>query len=284
MKAEFIPSNFSNWKDLEHARKWAHRALQLGAIVPRGILPPDPGDGYANFGWDPGLKMLVSQPFGGAGYRTALRISDLSILFLQEPTTISELNLQGFSQDQAFQWIKEEVGNLGESTDRLTLDLPYQIPEYPDIDDRPFQVDVPEALKELSNYFGNAHLVLERFKSGNDDISEIRCWPHHFDIATLLSLDNNPDPESAKSIGVGLSPGDENYNMPYYYITPWPYPDVTISKLPPFTNGGEWNTDGWVGALLMADEIHKGEAETDQLEIITNFVDEAVSTFKELIE
>lgn len=281
MKAEYISLSLASWKDLEVARKWTHRAVQLIALIPRGMLSPDPGDGNANLGWDQDLRMLVSKPFGSSGHYAAMRISDLSLHLLHKRATIAELGLRGFEQDQILEWIKEQVALFGESTDRLTLELPYRIPEYPDIDDRSFRTDVPESFEALSNCFGNAHLVLEDFRSGHENSSEVRCWPHHFDMATLLSVDDNPDPESAKSIGVGFSPGDGNYSTPYYYVTPWPYPDVDISKLPAFTAGGEWNTNGWVGALLMVDRISEAGGAAAQLEIITGFINEAIAALRE---
>ena len=67
-------------------------------------------------------------------------------------------------------------------------------------------------------------------------------------MATLVKVEGNPDPELAKSIGVGLSPGDETYPEPYYYVTPWPYPER--EKPLPDLPAGEWHTVGWTGAVL----------------------------------
>src|SRR6267142_868339 len=40
------------------------------------------------------------------------------------------------------------------------------------------------------------------------------CGPHHFDLAMLVRLDAGAS-ESARSVGVGVSPGDEFYAQPY---------------------------------------------------------------------
>src|SRR5918912_81934 len=71
---------------------------------------------------------------------------------------------------------------------------------------------------------------------------DFRCWPHHFDIATLLEF------AGGRSIGAGLSPGDESCDGPYWYVNH--YPATPRRDLPPLAGGGTWNTSGWVGAIL----------------------------------
>ncbi|NNE17483.1 MAG: hypothetical protein HKN10_03295, partial [Myxococcales bacterium] len=59
--------------------------------------------------------------------------------------------------------------------------------------------------------------------------------------------------EEARSIGVGFSPGDGSYDQPYFYVTPWPYPEA--SSLPRLTKGAEWHRSGWTGAVLTAERL-----------------------------
>ena len=63
------------------------------------------------------------------------------------------------------------------------------------------------------------------------------------------------DAEEAKSVGVGMTPGDESYPEPYLYVTPWPYPDA--ETLPGLALG-TWHTTGWTGAVLRASEALNG--------------------------
>src|SRR5204863_8996466 len=69
----------------------------------------------------------------------------------------------------------------------------------------------------------------------------VLCWPHHFDLATLLTLG------SGKSIGVGFAPGDDGIRESYWYVNLFPYPDP--SCLEPLQDG-RWHTGGWTGAVL----------------------------------
>jgi hypothetical protein len=89
-------------------------------------------------------------------------------------------------------------------------------------------------------------------------VSPVRCWPHHFDIATLVSIPGGA-PGEVRTIGVGLSPGDGSYAEPYFYVTPWPAPDgPTLPELPA---GAAWHRAGWFGAVLTGTAIfHDAEA------------------------
>ena len=106
-------------------------------------------------------------------------------------------------------------------------------------------------------------------------------WPHHFDIATLITIEENPGPEKSKTIGVGLSPGDESYNEPYFYISPWPYP-VNKNNLPKL-NHGFWHTQGWFGEVLTSSEIIRSGDNTEQLEITINFIEDGIYKLKKLL-
>jgi hypothetical protein len=80
----------------------------------------------------------------------------------------------------------------------------------------------------------------------------VRCWPHHFDIAILVGLEQG-DPEHARSIGIGLSPGDDYYAQPYVYACPYPKPDT--ADLPALPPGGRWHTREFFGAVATASDL-----------------------------
>jgi len=110
----------------------------------------------------------------------------------------------------------------------------------------------------LSAWFNLADSLLSEFAASNANLvpgpSTVRCWPHHFDIATYVALEAG-DFESARGIGVGMSPGDESYDEPYFYVNAWPHP--TGEALPTLPSPGHWHTDGFVGAIATATDIVK---------------------------
>ena len=82
-------------------------------------------------------------------------------------------------------------------------------------------------------------------------------------------------------MGAGFAPGDESYAEPYFYVTPWPYPDV--AELLPLSGGGRWHTEGWVGAVLTSTElVGLGDAAA-QRRGAGDFLTEAVEASRHLL-
>ena len=50
-----------------------------------------------------------------------------------------------------------------------------------------------------------------------------------------------------------MSPGDESYQQPYFYVNPWPHLDA--DGLPPAPAPGHWHRDGFVGAIATGEEL-----------------------------
>ena len=113
-----------------------------------------------------------------------------------------------------------------------------------------------QPLAALSAWFSLAAAKLTEFAVSQKQLSPgpspVRCWPHHFDIATYVGLEA-ADAETARGVGVGMSPGDESYGEPYFYINPWPHLDA--DSLPDLLLPGHWHTQGFVGAIATAEQI-----------------------------
>jgi hypothetical protein len=131
----------------------------------------------------------------------------------------------------------------------VTYDLPDEVSDL-----RVFE-DV-DGLAALAEWFHLAATSLEAFARTNADLdpgpSPVRCWPHHFDIATYVSLEAG-DAEEARGIGVGMSPGDGSYDQPYFYVNPWPHLDA--GAVPGAVTPGHWHTEGFVGLIATGTEI-----------------------------
>ena len=267
---------------LAETRKQIHQAVQLAALTGRAFLPKVEDDHFASLLWLQDKNLLVSQEWGKNKIKTAINFKDFMILFLDaEDNIVGSFPLNSKTFNEAFDWLKEQVDLLGEDAGKLSLELPYEIPVYPTASGTLFQFANKELFNELSKYFANANLVLKHIKEENEQASSIGCWPHHFDIATLIVL--NDSKENYKSIGVGLSPGDDNYSEPYFYITPWPYPNTDKITLPELPSGGFWHTKGWVGAILTASELIKSDNANEQETKTLLFLREGVKNLRGLI-
>ena len=62
------------------------------------------------------------------------------------------------------------------------------------------------------------------------------------------------DPETARSVGIGLSPGDATFPEPYFYTNPWPRP--ALDSLPDAESPRRWHTDGFASVIVRAGELH----------------------------
>jgi hypothetical protein len=210
-------------RTLTDARLHLHWALQLAATVGRTLGCPAADDSHTSFRYDLGADALVQD----SPYRSGLRLGDLTLLLGDE-----ELPLHGRTFDEAFAWIAERAPGV-----RRELNEP--LPQHPVGAGAAFDGSDREEFEALANYYRDAATLLREL---HDDV---RCWPHHFDIATLMEFDGG-----AKTIGAGLSPGDEMLDEPYWYVNHWPRTSAT--SFPPLAGGGSWNTEGWLGAILPA--------------------------------
>lgn len=246
-------------KSLTAARLTAHHAVQWVTRAARASLGAAPDDSHSNLGWDAANDALESQPLsdGADAMRIGLRIADLTLVVIGSSGITSELPLDGKTDGDAGAWVDEVLKSLGGNGAARSIDLPYDMPERPVGDRGNYGVETHRAaLEELANWISNADGALQIIRSEQTEYqpgpSPVRCWPHHFDIAMLLSLEDG-DPETARAIGIGLSPGDETYDQPYLYVNPWPHPSA--ENLPTLAAPGFWHTTGFVGAIAKGDDI-----------------------------
>jgi hypothetical protein len=75
-----------------------------------------------------------------------------------------------------------------------------------------------------------------------------------------------------------MSPGDESYREPYFYVSPWPYPSERSG--PALAGGGHWHTEGFFAAVLPGTELIR--AGDDQAAALVAFVRSAVAASRTL--
>jgi hypothetical protein len=258
---------------LIEARLELHWAAQAAAAPGKQLLPQQPDYGQQSFAWDGAAGALAQGTVAGPSpFRSALRPSPPALLLLSpHGEVLAELALAGHTLDDAFDWLTREAeAHLGRSLGQ-PLERPAEMPPHAVGSGAPFAAAEPAAFAELAALFALADTALRQAICGELEASAVRCWPHHFDLATLVMLEPGEgpaaDPESARSIGLGLSPGDGGRALPYFYVTPWPYPKG--QTLPPHGGGGNWNLAGWVGAVLEYPRIlatATGEARQQQVD------------------
>jgi hypothetical protein len=250
------------------ARLQLHWAAQAASAPGRQLLEHRPDSSEQSLLWADRPRALAQDLVNGVWpFRSALRPSPPAVLLLDSNDRVTaELSLDGHTLEEVYRWLEKEIPrrvgrHLLQPLQRPSGDLPaHDVGE----GERFSVIDIA-AFSEVGRWLSNAHRLLGDAADRHPLASPVRCWPHHFDIATLISLDPEGDPETARSIGVGLSLGDADRPFPYFYVTPWPYPQDR--ELPALDGGGVWNTEGWTGAVLYTPALLRagnGQAQAEQ--------------------
>lgn len=263
-------------RGLAETRLVLHHAAQLVAAVGRSLVPARPDDGHTSLEWHRTSRSFVGEEVPGPRpWRAALRPDDLSLAVLAEGGEFGRLALAGRTLDEGFAWLLDQARELLAPADRLTLEAPYTLPRHAGGARAAFAAPGDGSLVELAHWFADGEALVRGVAEGWAGAAPVRVWPHHFDIGSVLPLGPAAG-ESAPSIGIGLSPGDEGIDEPYLYVTPWPAPN----SLPDLPAGGRWHREGWTGALLTGSEIVAAGAGEPQVALASAFVTGTVEVLR----
>jgi hypothetical protein len=246
----------TTWRDLgvvdgarlAAARLQAHHATQWLARAARAHIMAWPDDGHTNLGWDDAFGGFISHPHPD-GARLGLRIGDLTLALLGADggRPLEVLALGGRRDAEAREWLGRNARARGLDPHALDTPLPYALPGRPA---EIYEVDA-EALGALATWFSNADVMLgaarEHVVARGIVAPPVCCWPHHFDLDTLVTV------APGRTAGIGFAPGDDYYGEPYFYVSAYPAPDVArLPTLPPI---GHWHTKNFTAAVAPAREI-----------------------------
>jgi hypothetical protein len=283
-KTSWMPLDARRAPTLVDARLQLHHAAQLATAAGISYLEKKADDSHTNLEWLPAIGALASNPVGpesfGSGarvsadssdepkIRVAVRPQSFALLVIATPDLVlAQFPLDGKTIDDAARWLRARLGQYGLDPKRFTLDKHYTIPDHPVASGAAFHDDVA-SLDELGRWYRGASIVLGEFASKVPGASTVRCWPHHFDIATLV------DRGDGNSIGLGMEPGDASYAEPYWYANAYPSPEFDGAP-PPLDGNGVWHSKDWNGAVLVGSRM--GEA--DQAAQVAGFFQSALRAY-----
>ena len=260
---------------LTDARLQVHHAAQLATAMGISYLPRRSDDSHTNLEWLSATGVLASRVVpGDPPFRIGVRVADLALCMLSGgDRLLGTIPLHGRTIDEAASWIRERIVDSHADASRFTLARHYVIPHHPVDDGAPFNAGDRASFEQLAAWFELGASTLGRVRAANEG-SEIRCWPHHFDIATLITL------APPRTVGVGLEPGDVYYDEPYFYVNMRPEPPRDALTAP-LAGGGTWHTREWIGAVLPGSRISDAAPVREQVDA---FLDSAVSACRALIE
>lgn len=264
---------------LVEATRELHWAVQYIASAGQTFSEERPDDSHRAMTWDAKMRAFVGEPFAGPyPFRTALRPEDLTLLLIDRTGgELGSLPLAGMTREEGFEWLSLGMATyLGGAPPRLERP-DYDLPPHPVGDHARFSVDQAPALDALTSIFGTAAELLGEIAAAESGASVVRCWPHHFDIATLLTIESDDEGRATRTVGVGMAPSGGGYDHWYWYVSPRPSPDA--ARLPALSGAGSWQTDGGTGAVLTAEEIHDLDP-AERAGAVRAFVDEALAALR----
>ncbi len=263
---------------LTDARLQAHWAAQALAAAGERFLAPVPDTSHTNLEWIRAQAALAGDLVPGAHpFRLALRIADLHLLLLDAQGAIREEQaLVGSTVDDAYALAAGWARTWTRGAVDLKLVHPgYDMPAHAAGEGAPFDPE-PGALAELARWFDVADDTLRLLAARHpDEATPVRCWPHHFDLALLLELAKDSSGAATRTVGVGLSPGDEIYDEPYWYVNHWP--GAASPELADLSGGGVWHTQGWTGAILRGRTIVREPGADEQATRLETFLSAAIA-------
>lgn len=258
---------------LVDTRLQVHHAAQLATALGISYLPKMPDDSHTNLEWIDTLSALVSKPVrGSSAIRLGVSVAPFGLIIIVDNGPRANLSLDGRTIAEGADWVRAQLTTLGLDGATYTLAKHYTIPPHAVDEGGRFDTSDGDAFEQLAAWYSDAWIILEEFVARMPHAAPVRCWPHHFDIATLIEF------EPGKTVSLGMEPGDVYYNQPYYYASTYPRPRADLAR-PPLAGNGRWHTDEWIGAVLPASNI--GDAQ--QRGQIEAFIDSALTGTTELL-
>jgi hypothetical protein len=241
---------------LHEARLQAHHAAQWLARTARAFVPPQPNDGHTNLGWDGALGGLTTHALK-QGSVLGLDIGALTLKLWDAPgqAGLQTMSLDGRRDADVRAWLGAQLKARGLDAAALDAPSPYAMPDHPIEKGAAYAGSaLAGPLAALVAWFANGHGALQDtlqpVLARGIAAPPVRCWPHHFDLDSLLSLGAG---DAARTVGLGFCPGDDYYDEPYFYISTYPPPDV--ATLPALPAVGHWHTHHFTAAVAEATRI-----------------------------
>ena len=254
------------------AREALHHAVQIVAAAGETFVAHEDDTSHTALVWMEGHGALAGRELAGRyPCRLAVRVRDLTLLLVdRQGAPHAGLALETRTPAEASLWAAAALRDYTHGEHAHALVHPgFEIPG------RVTRFAAPSAaLAELARWTANADAEIGAFALRTPGSGPALCWPHHFDLATLVRL------EPPRTLGVGLSPGDADIGEPYVYVNHAP---AQASRALPPLDAGEWHTAGWLGAVLRGSAlVAAGDARAQQA-LWRRFVASAVAASRRLV-
>lgn len=257
-----------------------HHAAQFVAMVGDSYLPKRADDSQNNLNWNQDTCCLEGRWIEEPAIRVLLDVLNFELV-LDKYLTMETIPLEGGTKDQV-------IGNLIHllKMERVNPAILRPISQFEisrnKIDEgASFSKPPREILEEWTRYQSNALGLLKEIKEQFELASEIRVWPHHFDMGLYIPLSRDETGHDLQSVGLGLSIADNYVKEPYFYVNHWNKEPLIYPEIFPKANQGYWNTKDWKGLILPSSEIF---AQSAQEGLVRSFLENGLRITRELLK
>ncbi|MEM9324506.1 MAG: hypothetical protein AAGA85_02575 [Bacteroidota bacterium] len=274
-----------NWKDIEPSdlsqlkeiRIQYHQIVQVVSAVGRHYLDASEVDDNATLYWNRANGSLVGQwvQTESGPVRAGFQLSEAK-LYLENSSTFEKLPVAGKTLGQLMVWMEEQAGRLALPTSGFSTDAPYELPTYPKLSSRGFDVEPGPMTHSLSSYYASSFEILDSLQWDFTVEADVLVYPHHFDQALSFKLKDSGSYDTSTFLTLGMSPGDEEFDAPYFYVNSWPHVDESVLK--PLT-AGRWYTSDWIGGLVTIEELWGVDNQREYLETFYKETSSQLQTF-----
>ncbi|MBD3636495.1 MAG: hypothetical protein HUJ25_04065 [Crocinitomicaceae bacterium] len=218
-----------------------HIAAQYLSAFANNYLPGKDDDSHTNLSWNPITAQLTTRETEDGVYM-CLDYNTFSLFWRKKNRLISKLDLHGSKHKDVMRWFK--IITLDNNLPELKYEFKYELPYEPITDEFRFELISQEDLNKNINILNSAQQVFEQFLTENNLSSEIRVWPHHFDMGIYTKVSGD------LHLGIGLAIPDDMVDGFYYYVFGWKNGEQVNTSDKDMLENGRWISSKWNGAVL----------------------------------
>ena len=244
-----------------------HLAAQFLATAGISFVRKEDDDSHTNMGWSIEKQELYSRLLSEKEGQLSLNLKTFSLVWTRGDKK-SEFALNGKTHLEARTWVKTET--KASIFMIYIYHLHYELP-YPAIsDDYVYKLSSKPEMKKVANLFDVSQVAFEKVLKKQELESELRVWPHHFDMGAYATI------RDSLALGFGLAIPDDKVDDFYYYVSGYEGKDSIETEGFKTLSIGEWQSGEWNAATLKATGTTEEEA--------VKFLNEAIGRFRNRAE
>ena len=190
---------------MQEARLSLHFAVQPIASMGESIVEPQADFSHTSMEYNPEKNTFLGARLQQSGIRVGLDIENMYLFLIDSQENIlSDQKVFGATLNDLFDWLSNSLSLKGIANKGLGFPSYPEFPEHSLKNNAVFDENHIEDIRLIHLFYKNSFYLFQDFLDIHlAKFFPIRIWPHHFDMATLISFKEGYLKES--SIGIGFS-------------------------------------------------------------------------------